>query len=188
MNELLDLQYFLFISLIIFVIGFVQGHLTGSAIRHRFHVGHHFIRLISIPIAGLFFFQAIIRINSMSNVGSSSLAQAISIQDLSGVSHFAQSLLPQDTFGAISLGLPMTIILLTAIARIRGRTGIFIMTVSLIALGFMISVKYLGLNVDDEVMTWYVLYQFAVPTGVLISTGALNRIQLLLSRIHFPNL
>ncbi len=188
MIEIIGLQYFLIISLIIFVIGYVQGHLTGSAIRHRFHVGHRFIRLISIPVAGLFFLQAIIRINSMSNVGSSSLAQPVSIQDLSGLSHFAQSLLPQDVFSAISLGLPVTIILLTVIARIRGRTRIFIMTVSLIALGFMISVKYLGVNIDDEIMTWYVLYQFAVPTGVLISTRALNRIQRLLSRIHFPNL
>jgi len=185
--DTIGVSSYIIASVVILGIGYAQGHITGSAIRHRFHVGRHFVKILSIPIAGLFLLQSIIKINSMMNSESSTNIQTVTNFDLAGLSNLVHSFVPSDTFGMISLAIPIVIILLTFMAGITGFSRNFIMTVSLIALAFMVSVTYLGFQFGDDVMLWFVLYQLSVSTGVLISTGAFNNIQRLLYRIHFPN-
>jgi len=183
--DYIGLEYYLLIGLIIVGCGYAQGHLTGSAIRDRIHVGRNFVRIISIPLAALFFLQAFIKIHGMSNIANSPFAQTVAIHDISELSNFVQSFLPNDTFESILFAVPIVLFLLTFVAGASGKSKVFIRTISLIAVGFMFSIKYLGLEVDDDVMTWFVLYQLAIPTGILISTRALKNIQRLSSRIHF---
>ena len=186
MIDTIGVLYYVIASLVILGIGYAQGHITGSAIRHRFSLGRHFVRYLSIPVTVLFLLQAIIKINNMTNTENSTNIQTLTI-DFSQLGNLVQSFMPNDTLDLISFAIPVGIVLLTIMAGITGFSRRFIMTVSVIAFAFMVSVK-LGVQMGDDVMLWFILYQVGVSCGVLIGTGALRSLQRLSHHLHFPNL
>jgi len=184
--DYIGIEFYFIISLIIAGFGYAQGHITGSAIRHRFSLGRHFVRYLSIPVTVLFLLQAIIKINNMTNTENSTNIQTFTI-NFSQLVNSVQSLMPNDTLDIISYAIPVVIVLLTFMTGITGFSRRFIMTVSVIAFSLMVSVN-LGVQMGDDAMLLFILYQVGVSCGVLIGTGALRSLQRLLHHIHFPNL
>ena len=184
----IGLQSYLGIVLIISALGYAQGHITGSAIRKKFKIGRNFVKFLAIPIATLFFLHAFIKINGMIDAGNSQLTQTFTNLNLTQLPNLILGILPTDIFEVISFALPIGLFLLTFVAEIRGISKNFIRVMSVIAMIFMLSINYLGIVVDDDVMTLFILYQLTIPVGILISTGAFKSIQRWSARINFPNI
>ena len=163
----IGLQSYLLIVGIISVLGYAQGHITGSAIRDWFHIGRSFVKILAIPIATLFFLQTFIKINGMINAENFQLTQTFTNLNVLEFPNLILGILPTDIFEVISFTLPIGLLLLTFVAGIHGISKNFIRCMSVIAMVFMISIKYLGVSVDDDVMTLFILYQLTIPVGIL---------------------
>jgi len=175
---------YLLITFIILSVGFAQGYITGNRIRKKFQRTKYFLRFVSIIIAGLFIIQATIRIDSISHVQKS--VSNFALDNPNQLFEMMNSLIPSDTFGWISLGIPTFLVILTFVSKLSKLPKLIFFGINIIALGFMISVKFLGVNIDADTMMLFVVYQIGIPMGVLVSTGALDQSLKWISKIKIP--